>query len=75
MEILVVTGIGRVPHKEAEVMPIGLAIGYASAFITGDTVSSESYSFLEEAARPTLEKPVGAREMLDLVEEMLELPA
>ena len=44
-EILVVTGIGRVPHKEAEVMPIGLAIGYASAFITGDTKVLERSAF------------------------------
>lgn len=35
-EVLVVASVGRVPYKEAARMPIGAAIGYAHAYITGD---------------------------------------
>lgn len=35
-EILVVVGVGRVPHKEPERMPVGLAVGLAGAYATGD---------------------------------------
>lgn len=36
-EILVVLGLGRVPYKVPEYMPIGAAIGYASIWVTGST--------------------------------------
>lgn len=35
-QILVVVSLGRVPHKVPERMPIGLAIGYAGTFISGN---------------------------------------
>jgi len=35
-EILVVVNVGRVPYKIPERMPIGLAVGLAGAFVTGD---------------------------------------
>ena len=35
-EILVVVGIGRVPYKIPERMPIGAAVGVAGAHVTGD---------------------------------------
>ncbi len=44
-EILVVTSVGRVPYKEPATMPIGLAIGYAGAFITGDLRVLERTAF------------------------------
>ena len=36
-ELLVVISIGRVPHKFPERIAIGAAIGYAAAWVTGDT--------------------------------------
>ena len=35
-EVLVVASVGRVPYKEARRMPIGLAVGLAHNYVTGD---------------------------------------
>jgi hypothetical protein len=35
-EILTVIGIGRVPHKKPERIPIGAAVGLAGTYVTGD---------------------------------------
>jgi hypothetical protein len=44
-EILVVTKVGRVPYKVPERIPIGLAVGLAGTFITGDTAILERSAF------------------------------
>lgn len=44
-EILVVLGLGRVPYKVSEYMPIGAAIGYASIWVTGSTRILERTAF------------------------------
>ncbi|MGB1015459.1 MAG: hypothetical protein ACPG4T_15085, partial [Nannocystaceae bacterium] len=44
-EILVVVNVGRVPYKVPERLPIGLAVGLASAYITGDTRVLERSAF------------------------------
>ncbi len=35
-EVLIILGLGRVPYKIPKRMPIGAAIGYAGAWVTGD---------------------------------------
>lgn len=44
-EILVVINVGRVPYKVPERMPIGLAVGLAGTYITGDTRILERAAF------------------------------
>lgn len=47
------------------------ALAERVAFITGDTVSPESHKFLEETARPVLEKPVAPDELRKLVAQFI----
>ena len=42
-----------------------------TAFVTGDTMGRSSQTFLEEARRPFLEKPVSPRELCDFVAGLL----
>jgi CheY-like chemotaxis protein len=42
-----------------------------TAFLTGDTMGQSSQSFLKEAGRPFLEKPVSPRELGDFVDALL----
>ncbi len=44
-EILVVVNVGRVPYKIPERMPIGLAVGLAGTYITGDIRVLEHTAF------------------------------
>ncbi len=50
-ELIVVLALGRVPFKVQKTVPIGFAIGYASAFITGST------SVLERTAMKVVRYP------------------
>ncbi len=45
-----------------------------TAFVTGDTMGRSSQTFLEEARRPFLEKPVSPRELCDFVAGLLAAP-
>ena len=58
-EILVVTSVGRVPHRVPERMPIGAAVGFAGTLITGDLSVLERSAF-KVLVFPALE-PVGSR--------------
>lgn len=58
-EILVVTSVGRVPHKVPERMPIGAAVGFAGTLITGD-LSVLERSVFKVLVFPAL-VPVGSR--------------
>ena len=42
-----------------------------TAFLTGDTMGSNSQGFLMETGRPFLEKPVSPRELCDFVDGLL----
>lgn len=57
-EILVVTAVGRVPHKVPERMPIGAAVGYVGTIVTGD-LSVLEHSVFKVLVYPALE-PVGS---------------
>ncbi|MHC4367829.1 MAG: COG3014 family protein [Planctomycetota bacterium] len=54
-EILMVLGLGRVPYKVPERMPIGAAIGYAGMWVTGDP-DVLAYSALKVVVYPELVK-------------------
>jgi uncharacterized protein len=58
-EILVVTAVGRVPHKVPERMPIGAAIGIAGTVITNDLSILERSAF-KVLVIPALQ-PVGTQ--------------
>lgn len=58
-EILVVTALGRVPHKVPERMPIGAAIGYVGTIVTGDLDVLERSAF-KVLVFPALQ-PVGSQ--------------
>jgi hypothetical protein len=57
-ELLVVMNVGRVPYKIPERMPIGLAIGLAATWVTGDTTILQ-HSALKFVIYPEL-APSGA---------------
>lgn len=57
-EILVVTSVGRVPHKVPERIPIGAAIGVAGTILTDD-LSVLEHSVFKVLVIPAL-KPVGS---------------
>ncbi|MFO0691553.1 MAG: hypothetical protein U0900_22845 [Myxococcota bacterium] len=57
-EILVVTSVGRVPHKVPERLPIGAAIGVAGTILTDD-LSVLQHSIFKVLVIPAL-KPVGS---------------
>ena len=58
-EILVVTAVGRVPHKVPERMPIGAAVGYVGTILTHDLSVLERGIF-KVLVYPAL-RPVGSR--------------
>lgn len=52
-EILTVVALGRVPHKESKRIPIGVAVGIAGQFITGNS-SILKHSILKVVVYPEL---------------------
>jgi len=52
-DLLVVVGLGRVPHKVPERMPVGAAIGLAGAYVTGNLAILER-SALKVVVYPAL---------------------